>query len=126
MLSRGTNPHARLSLEEFRAEFCLPFTRFYDKHTPHVPLPQLESWFHSEFKQAQDSVCELPHARQFLEFCRERGADGVSSISMFEKQGAAMLSAIIQADGFVAVAEDVEHVRPGDLVDFIPQESLLA
>jgi phosphoglycolate phosphatase-like HAD superfamily hydrolase/ADP-ribose pyrophosphatase YjhB (NUDIX family) len=64
---------AEISLEEFRAEFCLPFTRFYDKYTPHVPLPQLETWFHSEFKQSQDSVCELPHAREFLEFCRERG-----------------------------------------------------
>jgi ADP-ribose pyrophosphatase YjhB (NUDIX family) len=38
-----------------------------------VPLPQLETWFHSRFKQVQDSVCELPHAREFLEFCRERG-----------------------------------------------------
>ncbi|HEY2083884.1 MAG TPA: NUDIX domain-containing protein [Verrucomicrobiae bacterium] len=63
---------AEMSLEEFRAEFCLPFTSFYDKYTPHVPLPQLETWFHSEFKQAQDSVCELPYARRFLEFCRER------------------------------------------------------
>jgi phosphoglycolate phosphatase-like HAD superfamily hydrolase/ADP-ribose pyrophosphatase YjhB (NUDIX family) len=62
---------AEMSLEEFRAEFCLPFTLFYDKYTPHVPLPQLESWFHSEFRQAQDSVCELPHAREFLEFCRK-------------------------------------------------------
>lgn len=61
---------AEMSLDEFRAEFCLPFTLFYDKHTPHVPLPQLESWFHSEFRQAQGSVCELPHARDFLEFCR--------------------------------------------------------
>jgi ADP-ribose pyrophosphatase YjhB (NUDIX family)/phosphoglycolate phosphatase-like HAD superfamily hydrolase len=63
---------AEMSLDQFRAEFCLPFTSFYDKHTPHVPLPQLETWFHSEFKQSQDSVCELPHAREFLEFCRER------------------------------------------------------
>jgi phosphoglycolate phosphatase-like HAD superfamily hydrolase/ADP-ribose pyrophosphatase YjhB (NUDIX family) len=59
-----------LTLEEFRAEFCLPFTIFYNKHTPHVELPQLETWFHSRFKQVQDSVCELPHAREFLEFCR--------------------------------------------------------
>lgn len=63
---------AAMSLEEFRAEFCLPFTSFYDKHTPHVPMNQLETWFHSEFRQAQDSVCELPHARQFLEFCRKQ------------------------------------------------------
>lgn len=62
-----------MTLDKFRAEFCLPFTTFYDKHTPHVPLPQLETWFHAQFKQTQDSVCELPHAREFLEFCRARG-----------------------------------------------------
>jgi phosphoglycolate phosphatase-like HAD superfamily hydrolase/ADP-ribose pyrophosphatase YjhB (NUDIX family) len=61
-----------LSLEQFRAEFSLPFTNFYDRHTPHVPLAQLEVWFHSHFRQAQDSVVALPHARAFLQFCRER------------------------------------------------------
>jgi phosphoglycolate phosphatase-like HAD superfamily hydrolase/ADP-ribose pyrophosphatase YjhB (NUDIX family) len=61
-----------MSLEQFRAEFCLPFTIFYDRHTPHVPLPQLEEWFHTRFRQVQDLVCELPHARDFLVFCRER------------------------------------------------------
>ena len=60
-----------MSLEQFRAEFALPFTGFYDRHTPHVPMPQLEEWFHAEFKRSQTSVCELPHARSFLEFCRE-------------------------------------------------------
>ncbi len=59
-----------LSLSEFRAEFCLPFTRFYDRYTPHVPLPQLEEWFHGCFQDCQDLVVELPHARRFLEFCR--------------------------------------------------------
>jgi phosphoglycolate phosphatase len=61
---------AEMSLEKFRAEFCLPFTLFYERHVSHIPLPQLESWFHSCFREAQDSVCELPHARDFLEFCR--------------------------------------------------------
>jgi len=61
-----------MSLEQFRAEFSLPFTKFYDRHTPHVPMPQLEDWFHSSFKMAQTSVVELPHARDFLEFCREK------------------------------------------------------
>jgi len=61
-----------MSLDEFRAEFALPFTKFYDRHTPDVPMPQLESWFHASFKQAQDSVRELPHARAFLEFCRAK------------------------------------------------------
>ncbi|MDB6112256.1 MAG: hydrolase [Pedosphaera sp.] len=62
-----------LTLEQFRAEFCLPFTKFYDRYVPHIPLPQLEVWFHGHFKTTQDSVIELPHARAFLEFCRQRG-----------------------------------------------------
>jgi phosphoglycolate phosphatase-like HAD superfamily hydrolase/ADP-ribose pyrophosphatase YjhB (NUDIX family) len=70
VLSQAGRPE--MSLEQFRAEFSLPFTKFYDRHTPHVPMPQLEKWFHSRFKQAQDSVCELPHARDFLEFCRAK------------------------------------------------------
>ena len=59
-----------LTLEQFRAEFSLPFQRFYQRYTPHIALPQLESWFHSHFQQVQHSVVELPHAREFLEFCR--------------------------------------------------------
>ena len=63
---------SEMSLEEFRAEFSLPFTNFYHRHTPHVPLPQLEDWFHSHYREIQDSVSELPYARDFLEFCRAR------------------------------------------------------
>jgi len=59
-----------MSLEQFRAEFTLPFKTFYDRHLPGVEMPQLEEWFHGEFKRAQSSVVELPYAREFLEFCR--------------------------------------------------------
>lgn len=62
-----------LSLDRFREEFCLPFLRFYERHVPDVPLPTLERWFHEHFAAAQDSVAALPHARAFLEFCREHG-----------------------------------------------------
>jgi len=64
---------AALTLEQFRAEFSLPFTAFYERYTPHVPLEQLEVWFHGHFRQVQDSVQELPHAREFLLFCRQQG-----------------------------------------------------
>jgi len=63
----------QMSLEKFRAEFCLPFKKFYDRHLPDVPMPQLEIWFHGSFRESQDSVLPLPHAREFLEFCRARG-----------------------------------------------------
>lgn len=62
-----------ISLDEFRAEFCLPFTRFYERYVAHVPVAQLEAWFHGCFREVQDSVTPLPHAREFLEFCRRRG-----------------------------------------------------
>jgi phosphoglycolate phosphatase-like HAD superfamily hydrolase/ADP-ribose pyrophosphatase YjhB (NUDIX family) len=61
-----------MSLDQFRAEFCLPFTVFYERHVPHVSLAQLEEWFHSQFRQVQHSVEALPHARHFLEFCQSR------------------------------------------------------
>jgi phosphoglycolate phosphatase len=67
VLEQASRP--KLTLDQFRAEFCLPFTIFYDKFTPHVPMPQLEDWFHTRFRQVQSSVCALPHAQNFLEFC---------------------------------------------------------
>ncbi len=60
------------TLDRFRAEFCLPFKKFYDRYLPDIPMAQLESWFHGHFKSAQDQVIELPHARDFLEFCRAK------------------------------------------------------
>lgn len=66
----GLEPFSR---ERFRAEFRLPFTSFYERYTPEVPMARLEEWFHARFREVQHTVAELPHARAFLEFCRERG-----------------------------------------------------
>lgn len=62
-----------MSLEEFRTEFQLPFRGFYERYVAHVPLEELERWFHARFAEVQHTVVGLPHAREFLEFCRERG-----------------------------------------------------
>lgn len=35
-------------------------------------MPELEGWFHEAFRAHQDSVEALPHAREFLRFCRDR------------------------------------------------------
>jgi phosphoglycolate phosphatase len=64
---------AELSLEQFRTEFQLPFDGFYQRHTPDVPMDRLEEWFHSRFREVQESVVGLPHAREFLELCRRQG-----------------------------------------------------
>ncbi len=63
-----------LTLEEFRAEFSLPFPDYYRRVLPtHVPVERLETWFHDRFRQVQGSIRELPRARDFLEFCRRTG-----------------------------------------------------
>lgn len=62
-----------MSLDRFRAEFRLPFQGFYEQYVAHVPLPDLEAWFHQRFVEVQDTVVPLPYAREFLAFCRERG-----------------------------------------------------
>jgi phosphoglycolate phosphatase len=62
-----------MTLDAFRTEFRLPFRGFYEERVPHVPLPQLETWFHERFRQVQESVVPLPHAEDFLKYCREKG-----------------------------------------------------
>ena len=52
-----------LTMDRFRAEFCLPFENFYARFLPQVPLAELEQAFHGHFIQAQQAVQELPHAR---------------------------------------------------------------
>jgi phosphoglycolate phosphatase-like HAD superfamily hydrolase/ADP-ribose pyrophosphatase YjhB (NUDIX family) len=62
-----------LSMDRFRAEFCLPFKDFYTRFLPGVPMAELERAFHGHFTLEQKSVAELPHARPFLDFCRRQG-----------------------------------------------------
>ena len=64
---------SEITLDTFRSEFSLPFTGFYQRYLPHVPMEQLETWFHGHFRTVQDLVIELPHAREFLVFCRDKG-----------------------------------------------------
>jgi phosphoglycolate phosphatase len=40
---------------------------------PHVPLAQLEEWFHGHYRQVGETVVALPHALEFMNFCRGRG-----------------------------------------------------
>ena len=62
-----------MSLEQFRAEFSLPFDAFYDRVTPGVPLEQLEEWYKESFREEQKAITALPHAKAFLDFCRTQG-----------------------------------------------------
>jgi phosphoglycolate phosphatase len=62
---------APMTLDQFRAEFCLPFTDFYKRFIS-IPLEELEGIFHGHIREAHHLVQELPHARDFLLFCRQQ------------------------------------------------------
>lgn len=61
-----------LTLDEFRDEFQLPFTGFYERFTPDIPLETLEGWFHGSFREVCGEVTALPHANAFLDFCKAK------------------------------------------------------
>jgi phosphoglycolate phosphatase len=65
-----------LSLQEFRAEFCLPIRKFYQHRLPQVPQAKLEEIFLTEYPNHHDGISLLPHTLDFLRFC-ERQQMGV-------------------------------------------------
>jgi phosphoglycolate phosphatase-like HAD superfamily hydrolase/ADP-ribose pyrophosphatase YjhB (NUDIX family) len=91
---------AEMTLDKFRDEFCLPFKDFYSRYVAHVPLSQLEEWFHGYFKEVQHLACELPHARNFLQFCRGRGMRTVL-LSTIHRDHFAAQSAMTGFDRFL-------------------------
>jgi len=62
-----------MTLEEFRAQFCLPIRKFYESRVPHVPQARLEEIFLAEYPKHHAEITLLPHSLEFLRFCRRQG-----------------------------------------------------
>ena len=61
-----------MTLQEFRAEFCLPIRKFYQHRLPHVPQAKLEQMFLTEFPKHHAEISLLPQTLEFLRFCQGR------------------------------------------------------
>lgn len=76
--------------EEFRLRFRLPYREFYQEVLPDIALEDLEVHFRKAFSGSAEKVTVLPHAREKLEWCRQRGIRCFVLTSMdsdaFEKQ----------------------------------------
>ncbi len=59
--------------DRFRRHFRLPYREFYEEFLPGVPLEELEEQFRPAFRESQVPVTVLPHAREKLEWCADRG-----------------------------------------------------
>lgn len=66
----GIAPYDR---EGFRRSFRLPYHEFYEELLPGVALTELEAHFRPAFDGATSLVTVLPHAREKLEWAKQRG-----------------------------------------------------
>ena len=48
------------------------------------------------------------------------GTDGTLSARKFERQGAGILTSLVDSDGLVELPEDLTHLAAGSMVDFLP------
>jgi phosphoglycolate phosphatase len=63
----------KLSLEKFRAEFCLPFKHFYDRFVPHVPLADWNGAFTAISAACRTRWPRCPTRASFCSSAAERG-----------------------------------------------------
>ncbi|MDA0813302.1 MAG: NUDIX domain-containing protein [Verrucomicrobia bacterium] len=77
---------AAMDRETFKREFCLPFTVFYERVLPGVPLEELDPVFRSAFSGSSEPATIIPHAKDFLQFCKQRGCRMFVLSSAIEKQ----------------------------------------
>jgi molybdopterin molybdotransferase len=48
------------------------------------------------------------------------GTDGALSAQKFDRQGAGILTSLVDSDGLVELPEDLTHLVAGSMVDFLP------
>jgi len=54
-----------------------------------------------------------------------KGTDGTYEAVKFPREGAGLLSSLVDTDGLVELGEETTSVKPGDIVRFLPYSSLL-
>ncbi len=85
---------APLDKKQFRAEFQLPYPDYYAWKTPGARLEDLENFYRFAFDHSDTPVTCIPHAFEFLEWCRARGIRCFALTSMdskaFDEQSSAL------------------------------------
>lgn len=66
------------------------------------------------------SMKKKPGRREWLRATLETAADGTLRAMKFDRQGAGVLTSMVASQGLVELAEDVQAVSEGELIDFLP------
>jgi molybdopterin molybdotransferase len=62
--------------------------------------------------------------REYVRVTLGTGADGVTEARKFPREGAGILSSLVESDGLVELAEDLCSVAPGATVAYLPFSEL--
>ena len=62
--------------------------------------------------------------REYVRVKLVKNTDGALDAVKFPREGAGMLSSLVETDGLVELGEDVTRVEPGQTVGFLSYESL--
>ena len=65
--------HREISKLEFRKNFVLPFSGFYERFLPGIPIAEIDQVYHASFLNRRCQVYLLPGVLEFLRFCRSTG-----------------------------------------------------
>jgi molybdopterin molybdotransferase len=66
-----------------------------------------------------------PKRREYVRVHLRTAADGVVEASKFPREGAGLLSSLVDTDGLVELPEDATRVEPGQRLDFLAYAALL-
>ena len=97
---------APLDRAAFRAEFQLPYPDYYATKIPEARLEDLENYYRKAFAASQVGVTIIPHAREFVQWCRSRGIRCFILTSMDPKAFAEQAHQLGMYDYF-------EHIHSG-------------
>jgi molybdopterin molybdotransferase len=84
--------------------------------SPDLPIPvSLRAAFSYKKKIAR---------REYVRATIRRGSDGAFEALKFPREGAGLLSSLVETDGLVELGEGTTEVKPGDIVKFLSYASL--
>ncbi|WP_434619740.1 molybdopterin molybdotransferase MoeA [Azospirillum sp. B2RO_4] len=66
-----------------------------------------------------------PGRREFLRGSLARGEDGALLASKYPRDGAGVLSSLVESEGLIELPEDLAGVEPGMTIDFLPFKEFL-
>jgi molybdopterin molybdotransferase len=63
--------------------------------------------------------------REYVRVNLRQGADGVLEAVKFPREGAGLLSSLVETDGLAELGEDITRVEPGQMIGFLAYASLI-